>query len=260
MTIRLDNLEILFLILARMSGFVYTAPILSLKNIPVRVKAGFSIFLAIILYYTVPVSMPEYDGVIGYTILVVRETIAGVLMGYFSNIAYHILSFAGQIMDMEIGFSMINQLDPLTNTQTSISANLYGYLVLLMMLITNLHHYFIRAVVDSFKVIGLGDAVFPPNMYRLMVQFVADYFVIAMRIVLPMYAAILTVNIVLAILAKAAPQMNMFVIGIQLKMVVGLFILYLIIGLVPSVGDFIYNKMMEMLKAIIELMSSGPGT
>lgn len=254
MTFTLDYFETFFLILVRMSGFVYTAPILSLRNIPVRVKAGLSIFLAIILFYTAPAASPEYQGVIGYAILVVREAIAGALMGLFSNIAYHILAFAGQIIDMEIGFSMINQLNPVSNTSTSISANLYGYLVLLMMLITNLHHYFIKAVADSFQVIGLGEAVFPSNMYRLMLQFIIDYFIIAMRIVLPMFAAILAVNTVLAILAKAAPEMNMFVVGIQLKILVGLLGLYLIIGLVPSVADFIFNKMMKMLKAVIELM------
>lgn len=257
MTITLDYFETFFLILVRMSGFVYTAPILSLRNIPVRVKAGLSVFLAIILFYTMPDANIEYNGVIGYAILVVKEAIAGALMGLFSNIAYHILAFVGQIIDMEIGFSMINQLDPASNTRTTISANLYGYLVLLMMIITNLHHYFIRAVVDSFKVIGLGEAVFPPDMYRLMLRFIIDYFVIAMRIVLPMFAAILIVNMVLGILSKAAPQMNMFVIGMQLKILVGLLVLYLIIGLIPSVADFIFNEMMDMLKAVIELMKNG---
>ena len=254
MTFTLDYFETFFLILVRMSGFVYTAPILSLRNIPVRVKAGLSIFLAIILFYTAPAARPEYQGVIGYAILVAREAIAGALMGLFSNIAYHILAFAGQIIDMEIGFSMINQLNPVSNASTSISSNFYGYLVLLMMLITNLHHYFIKAVADSFQVIGLGEAVFPSNMYRLMLQFIIDYFIIAMRIVMPMFAAILAVNTVLAILAKAAPEMNMFVVGLQLKILVGLLVLYLIIGLAPSVADFIFNKMMEMLKAVIELM------
>lgn len=254
MTFRLDDFEIFFLILVRMSGFIYTAPLFSLRTVPMRVKAGLSIFLAIILFYTVPLSPTEYTGVIGFAILVITEAIAGALMGLFSNIAYHILAFAGQIIDMEIGFSMINQLDPVTRIQSTITANLYGYLILLMMVITNLHHYFIRAVVDSYQVIGLGKAVFPPNMYRLMLRFVIDYFIIAMRIVLPIFAAILVVNTILGILAKVAPQMNMFVIGLQLKILVGLIVLYLIIGHATSVADYIFNKMMELMRAIIEIM------
>jgi flagellar biosynthetic protein FliR len=238
----------------RISGFIYTAPLFSLRNIPVRVKAGFSIFISIILFYTIPISSIEYIGVIGFAILVIKEAIAGALMGLFSNIAYHILAFAGQIIDMEIGFSMINQLDPVTRIQTTITANLYGYLVLLMMVITNLHHYLIKAVIDSYKVIGIGQAIFPPNMYQLMVRFIIDYFIIAMRIVMPVFAAILVVNMVLGVLAKVAPQMNMFAIGIQLKVFVGLLVLYMIIGLVPSVADYIFNEMMELLRTIIGIM------
>lgn len=254
MTFTLDNFEIFFLILVRMSSFIYTAPLFSLRNVPVRVKAGFSLFLAIILFYAVPMDAPQYYGVIGYAIIVVKEAIAGALMGLFSNIAYHILAFAGQIIDMEIGFSMVSQLDPTSNRKNTITANFYGYLVLLMMVITNLHHYIIKAVVDSYQLIGLGEAVFPPNMYLLMLQFIIDYFIIAMRIVLPIFAAILVVNTILGILAKIAPQMNMFVIGMQLKVFVGLIVLYLIIGLVPSVADYIFNEMMDMLRAIIRIM------
>lgn len=254
MTFTLENFELFFLILVRISGFIYTAPLFSLRSVPVRVKAGFSIFLSIILYYTIPLSASDYIGVIGFAILVVKEAIAGALMGLFSNIAYHILAFAGRIIDMEIGFSMVNQLDPVTMVQTSITTNLYGYLVLLMMVITNLHHYFLKAVVDSYQVVGIGEAVFPPNMYRLMLRFIIDYFVIAMRIVLPVFAAILVVNTVLGILAKVAPQMNMFVIGIQLKVLVGLIVLYMVIGLVPSVADYIFNEMKSLLQAIIEVM------
>jgi flagellar biosynthetic protein FliR len=254
MTFTIASFEIFFLILVRMSGFIYTAPLFSLKTVPVRVKAGFSIFLTIILFYTIPFSDVEYVGVIGYAILVLKEAIAGALMGLFSNIAYYILAFAGQIMDMEIGFSMINQLDPVTKVQTTITSNLYGYLVLLLMIITNLHHHFLKAVVDSYQVIGLGEAVFPPNMYLVMMRFIVDYFIIAMRIVLPIFAAILVVNTILGILAKVAPQMNMFVIGMQLKVLVGLIVLYFIIGLTPSVADYIFNEMMEMLRAIIEIL------
>lgn len=255
MTFTLLNFELFLLILVRISGFIYTAPLFSLRAVPVRVKAGFSIFLSIILFYTIPLSVAEYTGIIGFAILVVKEAIAGALMGLFSNIAYHILAFAGQIMDMEIGFSMINQLDPVTSIQTTITSNLYGYLILLLMILTNLHHHFLRAVVDSYQVIGIGEAVFPPTMYRLMVRFIIDYFIIAMRIVLPIFAAILVVNTILGILAKVAPQMNMFVIGMQLKVLVGLIVLYLIIGLTPSVADYIFNEMMDMLRAIIEIIS-----
>ncbi|HWT76312.1 MAG TPA: flagellar biosynthetic protein FliR [Mobilitalea sp.] len=254
MTFTIENFEAYLLILVRITGFIYTAPFFSLRNVPVRIKAGLAIFMAAILFYTVPYTSPEYESVIEYAILAVKEAIAGAVMGFFANIAYQIVAYAGEIIDMEIGFSMVSEFDPTTNIQTTITANFYGYLVLLMMLITNLHHYFIRAIIDSFQVVGLGDVVLNPGTYHLMVKYLTDYFKIGFRIVLPVYAAILVVNTILAIISKIAPQMNMFVIGMQLKIFVGLIVLALIVELIPSVADFIFNEMIELLKDSIALL------
>jgi flagellar biosynthetic protein FliR len=221
---------------------------------PGRVKTGISLFLAAILFYTVPYDIPKYNGVIGYATLVAIEALLGAIMGFFANIAYYIVNFAGSIIDMEIGFSMVNELDPTTNIQNTITANFYGYLILLMMMITNLHHYFIRAIIDSFQVVKLGNVNINPAMYELMGKFIVEYFTIGFRIVLPVFASILVVNTILAILAKIAPQMNMFVIGMQLKIFVGLIVLYLIVRLIPSVADFIFNEMVSLLKSSVEML------
>lgn len=254
MTFTLLNFELFLLILVRITGFIYTAPFFSLKNMPTNVKTGLSIFLAVIMFYSIPTDSPEYMGVIGYALLVAKEAILGLIMGFFANIAYYIVSFSGTILDMEIGFSMVNELDPITMIQTTITSNLYGYLVMLMMMITNLHHYFLRAIIDSFQVIKVGEVVLNPGIYKLMMTFVTDYFVIGFRIVLPIFASILIVNTILAILAKVAPHMNMFVIGMQLKLIIGLFVLAMIIELIPSVSDFIFREMITMLKGVIDYM------
>lgn len=254
MTITLENFEFYLLILVRITGFIFTAPFFSLRDVPVRVKAGLSIFLAVILFYTIPYNSVEYIGIIGYAVFVVKEALAGAIMGLFANIAYYIIGFSGQIIDMEIGFSMVNQLDPTSNVTNTITANLYGYLVILIMIITDMHHYFLRAIIDSFQVIEIGKAVINPNMYQLMVQFITDYFIIGFRIVLPVFAAILIVNTILAILSKIAPEMNMFVIGMQIKILVGLIVLVMIIELIPSVADFIFNEMKKMLNQSVNLL------
>jgi flagellar biosynthetic protein FliR len=254
MTFKIENFEVFLLILVRITGFVFTAPFFSLGNVPTRVKTGFAIFLTAILFYSVPYHQPEYDGIIGFSVLVILEAIAGAIMGLFANIAYYIVNFAGQLLDMEIGFSMVTELDPINNVPSTITANLYGNLVLLIMIISNMHHYFIRAVVDSFQIIGIGAVRLDPDMYQLLVQFITDYFVIGFRIVLPVFASMLVVNTILAILTKIAPQMNMFVIGIQIKIVVGLVVLVMMMGLLPSVADFIFNEMITMMKASIQYL------
>jgi len=254
MTFSIVQFEVFFLILVRISGFMFTAPFFSLTNVPRRVKAGLALYMTAILFYSTSYTPPEYSGVIGFSLLVTSEALAGAIMGFFANIAYQILSFAGQMIDMDIGFSMVSQFDPVSNIQTTITANLYGYLVLLIMMVTGLHRYFIKAIIDSFNVIELGKVHISPRLYLLMAEYLTDYFIIAFRIIIPVFASILVVNTILAILSKMAPQMNMFVIGIQLKVFIGLFVLFLIIEMVPSVADFIFEEMAKMLKGAIKLL------
>ena len=119
MTYTIENFEAFLLILVRITGFAFTAPFFSLKNVPNQVKIGLSIFMTAIVFYTVPYTSPEYESVIDYAIIIIKEALAGAIMGFFANIAYQVLSFAGQMIDTEIGFSMINELDPTTQVQNN---------------------------------------------------------------------------------------------------------------------------------------------
>lgn len=254
MTFSIIQFEVFLLILVRISGFMFTAPFFSLGDVPARVKAGLALFMTAILFFTSPYAAPEYSGVIGFSVLVVNEALAGAIMGFFANIAYQILSFAGQMIDMDMGFSMVSQFDPISNAQTTITASLYGYLVLLIMMVSGLHRHFIRAIIDSFSVIELGKVRISTDLYLLMGNFITDYFIIAFRIIIPVFASILVVNTILGILSKVAPQMNMFVIGIQLKLFVGLLVLLLLVEMIPSVSDFIFTEMFKMLRGAINLL------
>lgn len=251
MEFTLGHVDFFLLVLVRVTGFVYTAPFFSMKYIPMKVKVGISCFLTIILFATLPYQTFDYASNYEYIFLIAKEAIIGMIIGFFANIGYYILSLAGHMIDTEIGFSMVSTLDTVTNIQVTITSNLYTYLIMLMMMVTNLHHYFIKAFVDSYQIVPLGEGSINPNLYEVMVSFLANYFVIGFRIVLPVFGAILIVNVTLGVLAKVAPQMNMFVIGMQLKVFVGLIILYFVIQLLPAVSDFIFNQMLEAMKEAI---------
>jgi flagellar biosynthetic protein FliR len=235
----------------RISTFIYTAPFFNQRSVPQRVKIGISIALALILFQVLPYQELKYLGVIGFAILVVKEALAGLIMGFFANVCSQILAFAGHMIDMEIGFSMVQQFDPVSSTQVTITANFYQYAVMLMLLVTNMHHFIITALVESFQVIPVGDVVINVSIYKAFLDFVIDYFIIGFRIALPIFAALLIVNTTLAILAKVAPQMNMFVIGMQLKVLIGLLVLLFMVTMIPSIADFIFEEMIKMLKTSI---------
>ena len=248
-----EQLEIFLLVLVRISGFIFTAPFFNHVNVPRNVKISLTFFLSVIVFFILPLERLQYNGVTGYGFLVVQELLLGVVMGFMANICTMILAFTGQIVDMEIGFSMVQEMNPTANMSTTITSNLLTMTVMLIMLVTNLHSYILSAVLDSFKIVEVGEASINIFMYKVMVKFMADYFLIAFRIVLPVFACILLANVVLAILAKVAPQMNMFVIGMQLKVLIGIGVLVLIAVLLPAITEFIYEEMKVMIKYVITM-------
>ncbi len=249
MTFTVENLEFFLAIAMRIAGFVFTAPFFSHSSMPQRAKLLLSFSTALVAFFVVPQEEPlQYNGVIGYAGVIISEAIAGMILGLFANLAMFILSFAGQIADMEIGLSMVTQFDPSNNMQVTITSNILTYAVILTMVATNLHLFILRAVIDSFVLIPVGKAVFSPLFYQSYLTFLVDYMVLAFRIILPVFAALLVVNTILAVLAKAAPQMNMFVIGFQLKIFVGLAVLTIMMLFLPSISEMIFEEMMELMK------------
>ena len=254
-TFSLENFEILILILVRISCFVYIAPFFGTKNVPGKVKIGLSVFIALLIYGFVDKSAIGYTGLFGYAVIVLREGITGLLIGLAANICNSIILFAGNIIDMDIGLSMVTEFDPTMNTQVTISGNMYNYFLLMLLVSTDMHHYILRALIDSYQVIPVNGQIFDwGSLMTTMTQFMTDMFVIAFRIVMPVFACIMILNCILGIMAKVAPQMNMFAVGMQMKILVGLMVIFITIPLLAGIGDLVFTEMKRMMVSVIEGM------
>ena len=254
-TFDIKTFEYFLLILVRISCFAFVAPFYGANEVPGRVKVGFSAFVAILIYNMIPLKSTTYVSEIGYAILVLKEGITGLLIGFAANICNSIILYAGTIIDTDIGLSMAMIFDPSTGSQVSVTGNLYSKFLLLLLITSNMYQYILRALVDSFSLFPLGGQNF--QMYSLlksMTQFCGDLFIIAFRIILPVFACIMILNAILGIMAKVAPQMNMFAVGIQLKLLVGLAVLFITIFLLPDIANFIFKEMKTMMVSFIEGM------
>ncbi|MCR4868260.1 MAG: flagellar biosynthetic protein FliR [Lachnospiraceae bacterium] len=242
-TFDLYQIEYFLLILVRISCFVFVAPFFSMRGVPTITKIGFSGIISIMLMSVLDIKEVSYVSVIGYGVLVAREALTGFILGYAASICNSIVLFAGNIIDMDIGLSMATEFDPTMNTQVTITGNIYYYFTLMLMLIGNVHQFLIRSLVDSFSLIPLGGALFNrEHMLSSMILFMRNLFVLGFRIMLPIFATILVMNVVLGIMAKVAPQMNMFSVGVQIKILTGLAVLYLCVFLFPEVVALITEQ------------------
>lgn len=252
----IHNVEFFLLILARVSALMVSAPFFSMRGVPRQVRVGFSIFLSIIIALNMDYYDIEYSTIIGYAVLIAKEIFVGLFIGLAANIAMLSLAFAGHIIDIDLGFSMMQLFDPLTNQDSSAFGSFYTYLVMLVMLLSNMHYYLITATMDTFSLIPLGmEALHGDYLYDSILMFATEYFAIGFRIILPVFAAMLLLNIILGILAKSAPQMNMFVVGMQLKVVFGLGVLLVTIVCIPLITDFVYTGMQDMINQVIKVMT-----
>lgn len=257
MSISIGQIEFFLMILVRISAFVYTAPFLSTRNVPFRVKTGLAVCIAVLVQSVTEYNPLVYTGVIGFALMVMKEAVAGAAMGFFANVSQYILAFVGQRMDIDIGFSMVSEFNAVSQSEVTITGTFYSYAVILVMMVSDLHLHIVRAIIESFQLIPVGGAVVDVDIYKLMLVFITDYFILGFRIVLPVYAAILLVDTILGILAKVAPQMNMFAVGIQIKIAVGIVMLYLMVRLIPYVSELIFEEMFQLLRDSVSFLGGG---
>ncbi|WP_408070968.1 flagellar biosynthetic protein FliR [Butyrivibrio sp. JL13D10] len=251
-TFTYGDLEVFLLILVRVTMFVYIAPFFSMSNTPQMVKIGFSVLLSFILYGYAPVNTLEYDTILGYTVIVLKEFFTGLLIGYAAQICTLIATMAGQIADMQVGLSMVQVMSPNSRENVAVSAALYQYAFMGMMLVSGLYRYFISALTDSFRLIPVNGAIFNSDkLLNSMLKFISYYMIIGFRICLPVFIVTFIMNVILGILARVAPQMNMFAVGMQLKLIVGLAMMYFTSMLLYNASDFIFTNMRLLMTEFI---------
>ena len=255
-TFSVEELEFFLLVFVRVTCFIFSAPFFSMTNTPKRVRIALGVFVSYLIYQSlIPHEAIEYNGILEYSIIIVKEGITGLLVGFSANICNSIVLFAGRIVDMDIGLSMASQFDPTTKENGSITGIFYQYTVMLILLMTNMHQFIIKALVETYQLIPVNHAFFNGNkILDAMIMYMTDFFSIGFRICLPVFCVILIVNVLLGILARVSPQLNMFAVGMQIKILIGFGVLFLTVGMLPYVSDYIYKEMKVMMVSFVEAM------
>jgi len=249
------DLEIFLLILVRMASFVMTAPFFSMPHVPRWFRVGFAVMMSVLVYLAFPQEPVQYSTIFTYAVIVIKEAIVGVLIGYSANICLSILNFAGHMVDAEMGLTMVSIFDSTTNQQVTISGTYFYYTVSLMLFISGMYQYVLSAIVSTYVLIPLNGAIFSSErVLNSMITFMTDYIVLGFRLCLPVFIVMILTNSILGILAKVSPQLNMFAVGLQIKVLVGLGVLFLTVGMLPSASALILDEMKRIVTLFAEAM------
>ena len=221
---------IFLLVLVRITGMFFLSPIFGRRNIPNYFKIGFCCVFSIITANSVPVPQLTYTSLTAYAVLIARELILGLMLGFISYLLFSSIYIAGQLIDMRIGFGMVSVFDPITNLQIPITADFYVIIATVMMLITDAHHLLIQAMVDSYKILPIGEAVFDGAAISQVFKLFTNVFALGFKIAAPITVSILITDISLGIISKSMPQINVFMLGMPVKIILGISIILITIG------------------------------
>jgi flagellar biosynthetic protein FliR len=218
---------ILFLVLlVRAGALVIVAPITGHLAVPVQVKVALSLFLAFVLYPLAAAQAPGLDTRLpALALTVVREAGMGAVLGFVAGLIFAGARAAGELVGFELGFSLAQTFDPENGQQSSIIGQMFSLALTLIFLLLNGHHFVLQSLLASYDVVPVDGLRLAGPLTNQMVSLTGSVFVLAARLAAPVIVAGFLVNLAMSILARVAPQVNVFILSFSLKVAIGLIVL-----------------------------------
>nr|NNM91188.1 flagellar biosynthetic protein FliR [Bacilli bacterium] len=255
-------LLLLLLIFLRVLGMIGTAPVISNAQIPVWFKIGFALFLALIIDSTLT-KQQSFQWSHGldfphFIILALIETLTGIAIGLIANTTFAITQFAGELLDQQVGFSIVSLISPGMVSPTGLLSNFYYIVFAVWFLSINGHYVVVLAIMQSFQVIPIGHAIlFSGSLGKLFLDALIELMTMGLQLAAPVLIALFLTNVSLAVASKAVTQINVFSVGLPLTLLIGL----LFIGmLLPDIVGSLQSIVLAMendLNHLLGVLRSG---
>ncbi|MCM1992662.1 fused FliR family export protein/FlhB family type III secretion system protein [Oceanirhabdus seepicola] len=242
MTISLTFVIKFLLVFSRLAAFTFSVPIFFPKGTSNIAKASFSIILSYML-----MSLVQFDTVVSFELtslifMVMMEVVTGLTLGFITSLGFHVIRMAGQLFDFFIGFSMSQMFDPSLGDTSSIFGRFMYWFTLIIFVVLNGHKFIIEALLSSFSTAKLGELAITSDVILYIFDVIFKFFEIGIKISLPIALVILITNIVLGLVARSVPQLNVMIIGMPIKILVGvLSIIILLPVTINSIVDIFDN-------------------
>lgn len=246
------------LVLCRIAGLFAAMPLIGGRRVPTRIKVavvfGITIVCMPILRLTPP-AVPADVFTMG--LLVLQEVLIGLTLGFITQIIFGAVEFCGQIVGMQMGFSIAQVIDPAQGAQTQIMSVMQLLLASLLFLSLNIHHLFIGAIVDSFRVIPLGGWQMSEALIRFLVKASSELLMLGIRLAAPVMVTLLLTSVVLGVMARSFPQMNVFMVSFPLNIGLGFMVLGATLLLFFHVLEVSFGQLKEQIDTVFRLMAKG---
>ena len=242
-------------VLMRMSGFVLFNPILGRNNIPGYVKAGIILVLSAFLYSLgMPDQLAVPETVLALVLHLLLELAVGFVLGFIMQLCIAVVQVGGEMIDAQMGLTMAQTYDAGSQINMTVTASLLNILFVMAFFLENGHYTLMRILLTSNEALPLGTAVLDARIASYVAEIFLTSIVLAMKLALPSLAAELLGEVGMGILMKAIPQINAFVINIELKVVIGLVLLFLFLAPINEFLLDVEKQMLDFLSRALEVL------
>lgn len=249
-----QHLDYVLLLFIRVSGLLISSPIFGRSNYPRMAKIGLCLVITTVFMVALPepAVYPVYANVLAYGLACVLELSFGVCLGFVMTTMFNLTLTAGAVIDMQTGFNMASIYDTQNNIQTPITGNLYNIALLILFFAVDGHLKVIEILYATIQAVPIGTAAMPAEIVWIAMEVMSMSFLLAVMVAMPVIAAGLLVEVAVGAIIRTVPQMNMFVVGIPLKLIVGLLILMYTFSIFASFSTTIFTKMFEYVAMMFD--------
>lgn len=252
------HLDYVFLLFLRVSGILIGSPIFGRKNVPNLFKIGFSAVLTLVFLLSMPApeEYPAYGHMLEYILLCLRELLFGAAMGFVLTAMFSVALTAGSIIDYQIGFNMAGIYDIQNNTQSPLTGSVLNYMLLLSFFSVDGHLKLIDILYRTTEAVPVGSAMAPPEIMWVAAEVMSRAFLLSVMVAMPVLAAGIMMEIALGATIRTVPQLNMFVVGIPLKIIIGLLVFSLTLMVFSDFSKVIFNKAFDYIGIMFDNLGS----
>lgn len=254
--IPLATIPIFLLVFARVLAFFLTLPLFSYRTIPTLYKIGIAFFLSLIIVVTLQNEQVTLEE--NYMLLLLKEITVGLFTGLIAYLIVSAMQVAGGFIDFQMGFAVANVIDPQTGAQSPLIGQYFYMFTLLFLLSVNGHHLLIDGIVHSYQLIPLDALItFENGLSHFSITTFNRMFLIAFQIAIPLVGCLFLVDVALGIIARTVPQLNVFVVGLPLKITVSFTVIFFFLAIYVSLVRYLFSVMFETMRDLMVILGGG---
>ena len=254
LTIPLAQLQAFFIVFVRVAAIVASMPVFSSRNIPVMLKAGLVLSVSVLVFPRLSIGQNPYQlDLITFAVGLAGEVMLGVAIGLMAQMVFAGVQLAGELAGYQMGLAIANVIDPDSSAQIPMVSQLYQIFAVLIFVTVNAHFWCLGALMDSFQLVPPFSFHLHNSIVEQLIRLGGDVFTIGVKVGAPVIVVLMLTSVSFGLIARTVPQMNVFIVAMPLKIIVGL--LFVLFSL-PYVSAYLQQLFVMMGESIMRMLSA----